>query len=56
MTFAEIIFFVLFIAVIYRALRPLQRRLEKWIHRRIGSKKPGSQKPPIDITDYKKNN
>jgi hypothetical protein len=56
MTFAEIIFFVLFVAAIYRLLRPLQWRVERWIFRKLGSKKRGSPKPPIDITDYKKNN
>jgi hypothetical protein len=56
MTFAEIIFFCLFVAVIYRALRPVQRRLERWIYRRLVSRKPHSQKPIIEINDYKKNN
>jgi hypothetical protein len=56
MTFAEIIFFCLFVAVFYRLLRPAQRHLERWIHRRITGRKPGSHKPVIEINDYKKNN
>jgi hypothetical protein len=56
MTFAEIIFFCLFVAIIYRLLRPVQWRLERWIHRRITSRKSGSQKPVVEINDYKKNN
>jgi hypothetical protein len=56
MTFAEIIFFCLFVAAIYRLFRPVQKRLEKWIYRKISSRRPGSQKPVIEINDYKKNN
>jgi hypothetical protein len=56
MTFAEIIFFCLFLAGIYYLLRPLQRRLESWVYRRVSTRKPGSQKPIINIDDYKKNN
>jgi len=56
MTFAEIIFFCIFVAVIYRLLRPVQRQLEKWIFRRIISRKSGSQNPIINIRDYKNNN
>jgi hypothetical protein len=54
MTFAEIIFFCLFVAGIYYLMGPIRLRLEKWIHRKLISKKPGSQKPIIDINDYKK--
>lgn len=35
MTFAEIIFVCLFVAAIYRLLRPVQQRLERWILRRM---------------------
>jgi len=56
MTFAEIIFFCLFLVAIYFLLRPIQRRLEAWIYRRVASRRPGSQKPIINIDDYKKNN
>jgi hypothetical protein len=34
MTFAEIIFVCLLVTAIYRLLRPVQQRLEKWIYRR----------------------
>jgi hypothetical protein len=56
MTFAEIIFFCLFVVAIYHLLRPVERRLERWIYRRIKSIKPDSQKPVIEINDYKKKN
>ncbi len=56
MTFAEIVFFCLFVAGIYRLLRPLQRRFERWIYHKLISGRPGSQKPIIEIKDYKKNN
>jgi hypothetical protein len=60
MTFAEIIFFCLFVLGVYRLLRPLERRLERWIHRRLTSRKRGAGnyggKPDIEINDYKKNN
>jgi hypothetical protein len=56
MTFAEIIFFCIFVIVIYYLLIPVQKRLERWIYLRIKSRNPGSKKPVIDISDYKKNN
>ena len=34
MTFAEIILACLCVAAIYRLLRPVQQRLERWIYRR----------------------
>ncbi|HEX7625109.1 MAG TPA: hypothetical protein VF400_16145 [Anaeromyxobacteraceae bacterium] len=37
MTFAEIILLGLFLAAIYRLLRPVQRRLEGWIYRKASS-------------------
>jgi hypothetical protein len=37
MTFAEIILVGLFLAAIYRLLRPVQRRLEGWIYRKVSS-------------------
>ncbi len=37
MTVAEIILLGLFLAAIYRLLRPVQRRLEDWIYRKVSS-------------------
>jgi hypothetical protein len=54
MTFAEMVFFCLFVAGIYYLLRPFRRRLERWIYLKLTSNKPGSEKPIIDINDYKK--
>jgi len=34
MTFAEIILLCLVVAAIYRLLRPVQQRLERWLYRR----------------------
>ena len=53
MTFAEIIFVCLFVAAIYRLLRPVQQRLERWIYRRISSRVRFS-KTSHRITDYRR--
>ena len=37
MTVAEIVLLGLFLAAIYRLLRPVQRRLEGWIYRKASS-------------------
>jgi hypothetical protein len=55
MTLAEIIFFCLFLAVIYRLLRPVERRLEGWIYGRLTSQRPGAKKPVIEIRNSQKN-
>jgi hypothetical protein len=54
MTFAEFIFFCLFAAAIYKLFTPIQRRIEKWIYRKMTAGKRGSEKPVIDISSYKK--
>jgi small-conductance mechanosensitive channel len=52
MTFAEILTFCILIGATYFLLRPLQRRLESWLYRKL--RKTGSEKPIIEIKDYKK--
>jgi hypothetical protein len=49
MTFAELLLFLLCGYVVYRLLRPFQRRLEMMLLRWFGGGK--SHKPIIDVTE-----
>jgi hypothetical protein len=55
MTFAEIVLFILVVALLYRAMRPLQHYLEPRLRRIFRSKSKTRDSPVIDITDYSKN-
>ena len=54
MTLAEILLFIGAIALLYRLMRPLQRRLESLCYKFFRSKSRHKEKPIIDITDYSK--
>lgn len=54
MTFAEIILFGAGVAVLFRLLRSLQRRLEARLFRVFLSQRPGASRHIIDITEYDK--
>jgi hypothetical protein len=54
MTFAEIFLFVAGIALLFRFLRPLQRRLETRLYRFFLSRRPPARHQIIDITEYEK--
>ena len=58
MTFAEILFFVMALVILYFLLSPLQRFLEPRFRKLFRSKTRHNGEPVIDITDYsnKKNN
>ena len=51
MTFAEIVLAVAGVVGIYFLLRPVQRRLERFLLRKF-SGHPGGHLPTIDITDF----
>ena len=53
MTFAEIFLFVAGVAVLFRLLRPLQRRLEARLYRSL-STRPRPTPQIIDITEHDK--
>ncbi len=52
MTVAEIVLVVAGVAGIYLLLRPLQRRLERYLVRKFGGH-PRRHLPTIDLTDFK---
>ena len=52
MTLAELVLVVAGVAGIYFLLRPLQRRLERYLVRKFTGHPPGHL-PTIDITDFK---
>jgi hypothetical protein len=54
MTFAEFLLFLAGVALLFRLLRPLQRRLEARLYRFFLSRRPGASRRVIDITDYEK--
>jgi hypothetical protein len=51
MTFAELMLLTAAAAGIYMLLRPLQRRLESYLTRKL-SGRPRGTLPPIDVTDF----
>ena len=54
MTFAELFLFVAGVALLFRLLRPLRRRLESRIYRFFLSRRPRAIRHIIDITEYHK--
>ena len=52
MTIAEIVLIVAGVAVIYLLLRPVQRRLERYLVRKFGGY-PREHLPTIDVTDFR---
>ena len=50
MPFAEIVLAVLAVVAIYLLLRPLQRRLESYLVRKL-TRRPHGRLPVIDVTD-----
>jgi hypothetical protein len=54
MTFAELFLFLAGVALLFRLLRPLQRRLEARLYRYFLSRRPGASRHIIDVTDYDK--
>jgi hypothetical protein len=54
MTFAELFLFVAGVALLFRLLRPLQRRLEARLYRALSSRRPRTSRHIIDITEYDK--
>jgi hypothetical protein len=55
MTIAEFVLFIVVVALLYRAMRPLQRYLEPRLRKFFRSKSKPNESPVIDITDYSKN-
>jgi len=53
MTLAEMVLFVAGIAGIYLLLRPVQRRLERYLHRKFARLSREQDLPTIDITDFR---
>ena len=53
MTFAELFLFIAGVALLFRLLRPLQRRLEARLYRFL-SRGPRDSGQIIDITEYDK--
>ena len=51
MTLAELVLVVAGVVVIYLLLRPLQRRLERYLARKFAGE-PRGHLPTIDITDF----
>ena len=54
MTFAEVVLFLALVALLFRLLRPLQRRLEARLYVFFLSRRPGANRHIIDITEYDK--
>lgn len=54
MTFAELVVFLVGVGVLFRLLRPFQRRLEARLYRFFLSRKPRVHRHIIDIADYDK--
>jgi hypothetical protein len=55
MTFAEMLLSIVAVALLFRVLRPLQRRLETRLYHVFRSRGPQARDPVIiDITDYNK--
>ncbi|MBC7386929.1 MAG: hypothetical protein H7301_12310 [Cryobacterium sp.] len=55
MTFAELIFFIAVVLILYRLMSPLQRVIELRLRKFFKSKNKKSDAAVIDITDYSKN-
>jgi hypothetical protein len=53
MTLAEIVLVVAGVVGIYLLLRPVQRRLERYLHRKFTRLELEEHLPTIDITDFK---
>jgi hypothetical protein len=53
MTFAEVLTLVAGGVLIYVLLRPIQRRLEHWLLRRIATRHQHDRGTVIDVTDFK---
>jgi len=51
MTFAEVVLAVAGVAAIYLLLRPVQRRLERYLLRKLAGR-PRGHLPTIDVTDF----
>ena len=51
MTFVEIILLIAGGVGIYRLLRPLQRRLERYLLRKV-ARHPRLHRPTIDVTEF----
>lgn len=54
MTFAEMLFFLGALILVYALLTPLQRHLESRLRKFFRSFQKQKDKPVIDITDYQK--
>jgi hypothetical protein len=52
MTFAEMLFFILALVILYFLLSPLQHYLEPRFRKLFRSKTKHNGEPVIDITDY----
>jgi hypothetical protein len=53
-TFAEALFFILILALLYFLMKPFQHYLERRFRKFFRSKMKHNGEPPIDITDYSK--